>query len=161
MQFAEWCLSSSERKTNTPDRPFSLFEGGTLTILCGNDAIKLISPTHTHIRTYIQHTHTHSHTHTHTHTTHTYNTHTPHPHTQHNTPLHTQHTYPHPHTHRAGREHLLVCGPAEWCRGMSLPWTRTTSSERDSGTESIMILYNAIRTAICTITQIIHADVGF
>jgi len=27
MQFAEWCLSSSERKTNTPDRPFSLFEG--------------------------------------------------------------------------------------------------------------------------------------
>ena len=67
MQFAEWCLSSSERKTNTPDRPFSLFEGGTLTILCGNDAIKLISPT-THTHTTHTHTHTYTHTHTHTHT---------------------------------------------------------------------------------------------
>ncbi len=27
MQFAEWCLTSSERETRTPDRPFSLFEG--------------------------------------------------------------------------------------------------------------------------------------
>ena len=26
-QFAEWCLTSSERETRTPDTPFSLFEG--------------------------------------------------------------------------------------------------------------------------------------
>ena len=32
-QFAEWCLTSSERQTNTPDRPFSLFEGMELNCL--------------------------------------------------------------------------------------------------------------------------------
>ena len=26
-QFAEWCLSSSERKCHVPDHPYSLFEG--------------------------------------------------------------------------------------------------------------------------------------
>ena len=32
-QFAEWCLTSSGRQTNTPDRPFSLFEGMELNCL--------------------------------------------------------------------------------------------------------------------------------
>ena len=108
-QFAEWCLTSSERQTNTPDRPFSLFEGMELNCLpptCPS-IIESSTPTPPLLN---------------------YAPPTP-PLQNMFVSVFTSHS---PHASRVGRDYLHVCRPIVWCAGVTLPCSRATCSEEPS-----------------------------